>query len=126
MNNLATIERISEILPHSNADKLLIAKVRGYNIIVPKDKYSVGDVVVLIHPDSILPSAPWAETFKKYAPKRIRAIKIRGEFSFGIIVSPNEVFDKFKENTDAFTIEIEMNGVINTDEPQPAYKNTLL
>lgn len=130
MNNLATIEKISEILPHSNADKLLIAKVRGYNIIVPKDKYSVGDVVVLIHPDSILPSAPWAETFKKYAPKRIRAIKIRGEFSFGIIVSPNEVFtdffieDQFGDFTCSIGKEVgHLIGVVKYEAPQPQELN---
>jgi RNA ligase (TIGR02306 family) len=130
MNNLATIERISEILPHFNADKLLVAKVRGYNIIIPKDKYSVGDVVLLIHPDSILPSAPWAETFKKYAPKRIRAIKIRGEFSFGIIVSPNEVFspefieDQFGDFSCSIGKEVgHLIGVQKYEQPQPQELN---
>lgn len=95
MNNLATIEKIDDLIPHNNANLLEIAKVRGYNIIVPKDKYKAGDIVALIHPDTILPEQPWAETFKKYAPKRVRAIKIRGEYSFGIILPLNEVFTDF-------------------------------
>ena len=93
-NNLATIEQIVEIFPHSNAERLEIAKVRGYNIIVPKDKYKVGSVVVLIHPDVVLPEKPWAETFKKYAPKRVRAIKIRGEYSWGIILPISDLFEE--------------------------------
>lgn len=130
MNNLATIERISEILPHSNADKLLVAKVRGYNIIVPKDKYSVGDIVVLIHPDSCLPEKSWAETFKKYAPKRVKALKIRGEFSFGIIISPNEVFspefieDQFGDFSSSIGEEVgHLIGILKYEQPQPQELN---
>lgn len=126
MNNLATIEKIDDLIPHNNANLLEIAKVRGYNIIVPKDKYKVGSVVVLIHPDTILPEQPWAETFKKYAPKRVKALKIRGEFSFGIVVPIEDVLGVFKVNFEDNTIEIELNGVTNTDEPQPTYKNTPL
>lgn len=89
MTKLATIETIQEISPHPNADRLVLAKVAGYTVIVPKDVYLVGQKVVFISPDSVLPDVDWAEPFKKYAPKRIRAIKIRNVFSFGIVVDLN-------------------------------------
>ena len=82
---LASIEIISDIQPHPNADKLDLAKVLGYTCIVEKDKYKVGDAVVLIQPDTVLPDKPWAEVFKKKSG-RVRAIKLRGVFSFGIVM----------------------------------------
>lgn len=48
---LASIELIKEILPHGNADSLEIAVACGYKCIVPINKFSVGQAVVLIQPD---------------------------------------------------------------------------
>lgn len=89
---LASIELISEINPHPNADKLELAKVLGYTCIVEKGKYKTGDAVVLIQPDTVLPDKPWAEMFKKRS-SRTRAMKLRGEWSFGIVMSPYDVCD---------------------------------
>ncbi len=125
LNNLATIEQIAEIFPHSNADRLSIAKVRGYNIIVPKDKYTIGTIVVLIHPDTHLPDQPWAETFKKYAPKRVKALKIRGEYSWGIVIPIEDVFGGGMSFSEAnLGQEIgELIGVTKYEAPQPQELN---
>jgi len=85
----ATYERIEEIHPHPNADKLEFARVMNYEALVPKGEYMVGEDVIFIHPDSILPDQPWAEPFKKYVRGRVRAIKIRGAYSMGIIAKTN-------------------------------------
>ena len=82
---LASIELISEIKPHPNADKLELAKVLGYTCIVEKGKYTAGDAVVLIQPDTVLPDESWAEMFKKRG-NRVKAIRLRGHFSFGIVM----------------------------------------
>ena len=89
---LASIELISEIHPHPNADKLELAKVLGYTCIIEKDRYKVGDAVVLIQPDTVLPDKPWAEMFKKRS-SRVRAMKLRGVWSFGIVMSPYDICD---------------------------------
>jgi len=94
MNKLASIEQITEIFDHPNADRLSLAKVCGYTVIVPKDKYKPYDIVLLIHPDTILPDAPWAEPFKKYAEKRVKAIRIRNMYSFGIVL-PLSTLEEF-------------------------------
>jgi len=88
---LASIEIITEINPHPNADRLSLAKVLGYICIVVKDEFKVGDAVVLIQPDTVLPDKPWAEMFKKRG-NRVKAMKIRGVFSFGIVMSPYVIF----------------------------------
>lgn len=123
MTALASIETIQEILPHSNAEKLEFVRVKGYKCIVPKDKYRVGDGVVLIQPDTVLPDSQWAEVFKKYAPKRVRAIKIRGEYSLGLVVDPKEIWGTelsfYTEGEDV----AELIGVVKYEAPQPKELN---
>ncbi len=92
---LASIELIKEISPHSNADSLEIATVLGYQCIVGKGSFKAGDTVVLIQPDTVLPDAKWAAPFKA-KNSRVRAVKLRGVWSFGIAMSPYEITD---ENT---------------------------
>lgn len=91
---LASIEIISEIKPHPNADKLELAKVLGYTCIIEKDRYRAGAAIVLIQPDTVLPDKPWAEMFKKRG-NRVKAMKLRGVYSFGIVMSPYNVLDAF-------------------------------
>lgn len=86
MNDLATIEKITRVYEHPNADSLECVEVRNCQVIVPKDKYKEGDKIIFIWPDSILPDKPWAE-FYKAKSSRVRAIKLRSEWSFGIVES---------------------------------------
>lgn len=82
----ATIEIISEIKTHPKADRLELAKVLGFQCVVQKGLYKGGEIIVYIRPDSLLPTEPWAEDYRKYSPDRIRAILIREQWSKGIIV----------------------------------------
>lgn len=82
---LASIEIISEIHPHPNADKLELAKVLGYTCIIEKGRYRAGAAVVLIQPDTVLPDKPWAEVFKKKG-NRVKALRLRNIWSFGIVL----------------------------------------
>jgi RNA ligase (TIGR02306 family) len=83
---LASIETIKTVEQHPNADALDIATVLGYRCIVARDAFSQGDKVVLIQPDTVLPDEPWAEMFRKRS-NRIKACRLRGEWSFGIVMS---------------------------------------
>lgn len=84
MRKLASIQVISDIKPHPNADSLELAIILGWQVVVKKGEHKVGDKVVYIEVDSILPQRP---EFDFLAPKkyRIRIIKLRGERSEGII-----------------------------------------
>lgn len=93
---LASIEKIDKIIEHPNADRLEIVKVLGYQCITEKNLHQEGDVIVYIQTDTILPEEEWAEGFRKYAPKRVKAVKLRGEWSEGIIVRMKSVEDRFK------------------------------
>ncbi len=82
---LASIETIKTLEKHPNADALDIATVLGYRCIVARDAFSVGEKVVLIQPDTVLPDEPWAEMFRKRS-NRVKACRLRGEWSFGIVM----------------------------------------
>jgi RNA ligase (TIGR02306 family) len=116
MNNLASIEKITRVYPHSTADALECLEVRNCQVIVPKDKYKEGQKIVFIWPDSILPDKPWAE-FYKAKSSRVKAIKLRNLFSFGIV----ETFENV-----GYTGEIEIGkeiseelGIFKYEPPAP-------
>lgn len=84
--SLASIQPVLSVVKHPNADSLDIVKVLGYECIVRKDIWKVGDLCVFIEPDSVLPQVPWSIPYRSKS-NRVRAIKLRGIFSFGIVES---------------------------------------
>ncbi len=96
---LVTIERISAIFKHPNADSLYIAKVQGYDIIINL-KAMFGDVtpdslidhlIVYFQIDSLMPTifennSFWSYLDKTYMGKRVKSAKIRGIVSQGLIL----------------------------------------
>lgn len=92
MNKIASVERLISVEPHSNADRLDVVKVLGYQCVTERGLHQTGDLVIYIQPDSVLPEdATWAESYRKYSPGRIKACKLRGEWSEGIIVKQEQV-----------------------------------
>jgi RNA ligase (TIGR02306 family) len=86
------VTTIDELRTHPNADALDIAVVGGWQCVVKRGAYAVGDRVVYFPPDTVLPDA-WIEAFNvgSYTHNgRIRQAKLRGEPSFGLVVTPAE------------------------------------
>ncbi len=95
---------VEEIAPHPNADRLEKIRVKNWWCIAPISKYTVGDKVVYLPPDSVIPEelaerwgiakycVPLArQPDGKRPPKlRIRASRFRGEPSFGCIQDPED------------------------------------
>lgn len=84
--------KIDDIISHPNADKLQIAVVKGWNIIVGKEQFKAGDLAVFIPEDSVITEELEAKVFGanskiKLTNHRIRIIKIRGCVSQGLLVS---------------------------------------
>lgn len=108
-----SIEEIVRIYPHPNADSLELAQVLGYQCVVAKGKYKANDKIIFIQPDYVLPDTPYFAEYKKYAPKRVRAIKIRKEWSEGIILPLSDF--GFSNETD---IKEQLNIVKYTRDPE--------
>jgi tRNA-binding EMAP/Myf-like protein len=87
--------KIEEVKPHDNADKLEFCRVLGWWCITRKGQFNVGDEVVYIEVDSILAQKLLDTVFEgtKIKPDkgRIRAVKIRGMISQGLLISTDLV-----------------------------------
>lgn len=84
--------KISEVMIHPNADRLEVARIYDWNVVVQKGRYKAGDQVLYVPVDSIL---PWdlenylfpADSKIKLRKSRVKSIKIRGVMSQGMIVA---------------------------------------
>lgn len=84
------VVEIEEVIPHENADRLELAKVFGYHVVVGLNQYKAGDCAVYFPVDSILPDDLRDCIFnegKMNPVSRIRAARIRGAVSQGLLVS---------------------------------------
>lgn len=83
MRKLASIQRIKTLEPIENADVIEKATVLGWQLIVKKGEFKVGDLAVYCEIDSLMPDKPEFE-FLKPRGMRIRTVRLRGQVSQGI------------------------------------------
>ena len=83
MRQLATIRTISKLLPIEGRDRIMLAIVDGWSLIVKKEEFNVGDKCVYVEIDSVLPER---EEFEFLRPKkfRIKTMKLSNVISQGI------------------------------------------
>lgn len=109
MRQLATIRRIAEIKPHTNADALELAVVDGWQCVVKKGEFSAGQLAVYFEIDSWIPDqiAPFLSKGKKpreyegVAGERLKTIKLRGELSQGLLLPLSILPDATKDLLDS-------------------------
>lgn len=96
-------ERI-ELFPHPKADRLQIAKVGMFSLVVGKGQYSDGDVVVFapkraILPEEIRDNYKNEETGLSYLRRGaiVRSIRLRGELSEGVLLDKDWVVSKYAQ-----------------------------
>jgi len=86
MRRLATIQKIVNITPIENADKIEVATVLAWEcVIAKKDNFKIGDLVVYIEIDSIVPPLPIFE-FLRERKFRVKTIKLRKQISQGLVM----------------------------------------
>lgn len=121
---------ILEINPHSNAERLEIATIYGFQVVVGKGKYKAGDVVIYIPIDSILPK--WLEdklfpegSKVKLHNSRVRQIRLRGLASQGMVLDTTDVMEKV--NFKKAKIEDDLAailGIVKYEPPQAGPSST--
>ena len=82
MRKLASIQTITDIVPIEGKDRIVLATVEGWHVIVTSD-FKIGDNVVFCEIDSVLPEKP---EFEFLRPKKfhIKTMKMAGVVSQGI------------------------------------------
>ena len=99
MRKLASVQQIEALFPIEGADAIEVAKVLGWNVVVKKGEFQVGDHVVYCEVDSLLPERESFEFLRpscfksaiveggvelQHAGFRIKTVKLRGQVSQGI------------------------------------------
>lgn len=118
VRKLASIQKILKLTPIPNADLIETATVLGWEVVVKKGEFNVGDLVVYMEIDSLLPNKPEFE-FLKSNGMRIRTIRLKGQISQGIcfplsILPESFVIEEGKDCTEEL-------GVIKYEPPIPAH-----
>ena len=95
MRKLATIRRISQILPIEGADLIVTAVIDGWTVVVRKDEFDVDDHCVYFEIDSFLPDGnpAWQHLVEKHPRTfdgkrghRLRTVRLRGQLSQGFVI----------------------------------------
>jgi RNA ligase (TIGR02306 family) len=120
------LTRIKEIKPIPKADRLEIAYVYGWEVVVSKGQYQVGDVTLYCPIDSLLPQDLEDFLFPpdskiKLDKHRVRQIKIRGQASQGMLINPNELIKAGFKLGDLILEDdyAEVLGITKYDPPAP-------
>ena len=117
MRKLASIQRIKALEPIPGADAIVAATVLGWQVVVKKDQFTVGDLCVYCEIDSLFPDKPDFE-FLRIRGMRIRTMRLRGQVSQGIcfplaILPPNVPVAEGLDVTEAM-------GITKYEPPIPA------
>ncbi|MEV7890304.1 RNA ligase (ATP) [Streptomyces sp. NPDC002817] len=98
MSTLRVTAEVLTVHEHPNADALELAQVGLYRAVVAKGAYRTGDVAVYIPEQAVLPGGLIEELgltgrLAGSASDRVKAIRLRGELSQGIVCRPNALVD---------------------------------
>lgn len=138
---LATIEKIESLTPIEGADKIELAKVRGWNVVVQKGLYEEGDLAIYFEIDTMLPEDD--ERYASFMERGVRTdaegrkghvvktIRLKGQYSQGLLMPASSFEDVLRyssltaagwENeTDTLGFDVtELVGVWKWEPPIPA------
>jgi RNA ligase (TIGR02306 family) len=92
---LVTVETVLNVSPIVDADKIEVARVRGWDVVVAKDEVHPGDKVIYVEVDTALPIADERVAFLANRSVKnidgeqyhvLRTARIRGAYSQGLIL----------------------------------------
>jgi RNA ligase (TIGR02306 family) len=124
VRKLASVVKITNISPITGADNIVVAKVKGWSVVVKKGEFNVGDLAVYYEIDSFLPIRPQFEFLRKSSFKRmgstegfrLKTIKLRNTLSQGLLTPIPEGISNPKEGDDL----TEVLGIVKYEPPIPA------
>ena len=102
--NLATIQKIIDIQPIEGADKIEVATVLGWKVVVKKDEYKIEDLCTYVGIDTVMPEKPEFEFLSKQK-YRIKTIKLRQQISQGLIIPAVKGYKEGDDVTDIIGVK---------------------
>lgn len=92
---MASVRRVDEIIAIEGADKIEVARIGGWRVVVKKGEFQEGSLAIYCEIDSFIPTeiAP-SLTKSGHAPKeyngvqgeRLKTVKLKGQISQGLLL----------------------------------------
>jgi RNA ligase (TIGR02306 family) len=117
MRKMAHVELIEEVLPAENADNLERIRVLGWWGVARKGTYSVGDKVIALEYDSILPEIEYF-SFMKEKKYKVRTARLRGNLSEFLPVPYADIlviFQQLVQKDQGVLVPIERLGISKSE-----------
>ena len=94
MRKLASVQVVSDITPIKGADRIELARVNGWDVVVKKGDFKPGDLGIYVEIDAFLPIRPEFEflrgtSYKKMGDQegfRLKTAVLRGQISQGLLL----------------------------------------
>lgn len=123
MRKLASIQKITALNPIEGADKIEVADILGWKVVVEKGKFEIGQDVVYFEIDSVLPKKPQFEHMAKYN-YRVRTIKLRGQISQGLCMKISEALGTIWDLNIGNGVGADVTNIIGVTKYEPNPDNT--
>jgi RNA ligase (TIGR02306 family) len=117
MRKLASIQRIKNVEPIVGADAIEKATVLGWQLVIRKEEFRIGDLCVYCEIDSVMPDKPEFE-FVRARSNRIKTVRLRGQISQGICF-PLDILPEGLEIEEGMDVS-DVIGVTKWEPPIPA------
>lgn len=127
--SLVSVQKVEDVQPIEGADMIEVATVLGWEVVVKKGEFQVGDLAVYFEIDSFLPRRPEWEFLEKSCLRkmgnleglRLRTIRLRGQTSQGLLLP----LDVLVPESNWIKLEVgddltDFLGVVKWDPPLPA------
>ena len=122
---LCSVQVIKEINNIPNADAIECATVLGWQVVVKKGEFQVGDKCLYVEIDSLLPPNPAWDGFMAKCKYRVKTIRLRGQVSQGLILPLLPFKDKIRMDSSEGTDVTEELGVTKWESKDDRESNTV-
>ena len=102
MRKICYVQKVEQLIPIDGADRIEIAKIKGWNVVVQKNSFNIDDMCVYFEIDSFIPKEiEYFSFLSKYNPIKkdlfgeegyvIKTIKLKGVISQGLVIPIKEL-----------------------------------
>ena len=126
MRELVSIEIIVDLQPIEGADRIEVATVKGWKIVVKKSEFKIGDIAVYFEVDSWI-SRTLAPCLCSDKPKffngiegsLLKTIKIRGQISQGLLLSTDYINSYLLDHPDKYNLGLSLQDRLEVTKYEP-------
>lgn len=92
---LASIQKINKVSEILGADKIDCVQILGWDCVVKKGEFKLGDLCVYIEPDTIIPKKFLDSSCETDEKIRLKVIKMKGQISQGLVLPISNFLELF-------------------------------